>query len=105
MTEKYRGGDVAIFLHPSGKVLRLDPAGIDEKVERIAAKNAFARYTPPEDGFRPRRTRDPEHMKRLIAEGVVVDPANRQPHQTYSEETFVVDVPLGRLGATARDTE
>lgn len=106
MSEKYRGGDVVIYTHPSGKVLRLDPSGVDEKVEKIAAKNGFARYEPPKDGFRPRRKRDPKHMQKLIAEGIVADPTKgRQPHQTYSEDTFVIDVPLGRLGATAQDTE
>lgn len=106
MTDKYRQPDATIFVHPaSGNTLRLDPALVDGDTHKAAKKSDWQEYTPPEDGFRDRRKRSKADMKRLIAEGIVADPAvGPQPHQTYGPEVFVIDVPLGRLGAAGNKT-
>jgi hypothetical protein len=85
-----------ILRHPSGSILRLDPERYDEVAAQLAQENGWEPYTPPPDGFRPRRVRSPEEIQRLIAGGDVADPATGgQPHQSYGPETFVIEVPTG----------
>lgn len=102
MTDKYRAADAVIYIHPEKGVIRLDPERVDDDTQKLAKKHGWTQNEPAKDGFRPRRKRTKSDMKRLIEEGVVADPATGgQPHQTYGEDVFVVDVPLGKLDASA----
>lgn len=101
MSEKYRGTDAVILRHPSGQVLRLDPARVDDKVLTEAKRAGWQPYDPPKDGFRKRKKRTKADMRRLIDEGIVA--TEPQTPQTYGPETFVVDVPLGSLSGGGQD--
>jgi hypothetical protein len=95
--EKYRAADAVILRHPDAGVLRLDPARYGDDAAQAAKKEGWAEAPPRPDGFRTRRKRD---MAKLMREGVIADPATGgQPHQEYGPEVFVVNVPVGRMGA------
>ncbi|MBA3580532.1 MAG: hypothetical protein H0W42_11170 [Gemmatimonadaceae bacterium] len=103
MTDKYRNDDAVILRHDGGGVLRLDPARFGDDARKAAKKEGWVEQEPQKDGFRKRRKRTAADMKRLIAEGIVADPATGgQPHQEYGPETFVFNVPLGTLGGETK---
>ena len=99
--EKYRGADAVILRHPEKGIVRLDPKRFGDAAAREAKRAGWEPYDAEAAASRPRRTRRKADMERLIREGVVA--TEPQAHQEYDPETFVFELPLGRMGAEGKD--